>query len=135
MLHTCFLKRGQKRVHENGRQKRKSYYTYVMTEAEIERDLDEIFNESGHVEAECPFERDWRTDGCPSKMILVFCCKHVIICHIMNGSVKSGNEVQSHIPAHVTSNTPRVDFFIRADHCFWYGRDEQKLGSIRNQQQ
>ena len=108
--------------------KLKSMYTYAMTEAEIERDLDEIFKELGYVEEEYPFERDWRTDGCTSKMILAFCRKHCIICHIMNGSVKSGNEVECHIPVYVTSNTPRVDFFIRDDHCFWYGKDVQKLG-------
>ena len=128
MLHTCFLKRGRKRVHENGRQKQKSYYTYAMTEPEIERDLDVIFKELGYVEGEYPFERDWRTDGCTSKMILAFCSKHCIICHIMNGSVKSGNEVECHVPAYTDSHTPRVDFFIKDDHCFWYGKDVQKLG-------
>ena len=56
MLHTCFVKRGQKRVHENGRDIRKSYYTYAMTEPEIERDLDDIFTELGYVEGEYPFD-------------------------------------------------------------------------------
>ena len=128
MLHTCFVKRGQKRVHENGRDIRKSYYTYAMTEPEIERDLDDIFTELGYVEGEYPFGHHWRTDGCTSKMILAFCRKHAIICHVMHGSMKGGKEVECHVPTAVVSHTPRVDFFVRDDHCFWYGKDVQQMG-------
>ena len=98
--------------------KLKSMYTHAMTEAEIERNLDEIFKELGYASGEGPFDRDWRTDGCTSKMIS-FCRKYEIICRIMHSSMKSGNEVECHIPTGADSHTPRVDFFIRDDHCFW----------------
>ena len=45
-----------------------------------------------------------------------FCRRHGIICHIMHGSMKGGNEVECHVPTGVDSHMPRVDFFIRDDH-------------------
>ena len=61
-------------------------------------------------------------------MILAFCRKHAIICHVMHGSMKGGNEVECHVPTGVDSHTPRVDFFIMDEHCFWYGKNVQKMG-------
>ena len=126
MLHSCFLRRSRKRVEENGRTKFKSCYAHVMTEEDIERDLDVIFQELGYVECEYPFENSWKTDGCTSKMILAFCRKHHIICHVMHGSIRE--KVESYTPEVVDSHTSRVDFFIRDDHCFWYGKEAQLMG-------
>ena len=122
MLYASFVKRNKKRVIENGRTKLKSFYEHVLTEEQIERDLDRIFVELGYVAEEYPYESGWREDGCTTKMVLAFCRKHDIICHVYHNVLKNGNELESYSPSNPTSNTPRVDFFIRDDHCYFYGK-------------
>ena len=55
-------------------------------------------------------------------MVLQFCRKHDIICHVYHNAVKNGSELESYTPSGHDCHTPRVDFFLRDDHCFFYGK-------------
>ena len=112
MIRECFLKR-------HGRQ---HSYRPVMDDEAIESQLEHIFQELGYEDNEYPFEQGWRHDGCTSKMILEFCRLHDIICHIYHDSIRKENEVACHVPAKRSSHTPQMNFFIRDDHCYWYGK-------------
>ena len=128
MLFECFVQRRRKRVNDVGRIKCKTF----SPTPQLEEQLGQIFVDLGYVAGACPSEGSWRTDGCTSKMILAFCKKNNIICHIFHGSVKVGNLVDYYVPEKVNSNTAKVDFFIFDDHCFWYGKDVGDLGKDRS---
>ena len=55
-------------------------------------------------------------------MVLRFCQMHGLICHVYHNNVQHGNELESYSPLDADSNTPRVDSFVRDDHCFFYGK-------------
>ena len=95
-----------------------------MTEEQVEAELDKVFVELGYLPNEFPFDRGWREDGCTSRMVLRFCEIHSIVCHIYRGTVKHGSEVESYTPPDADSNSPRISFFIRDDHCFFYGKSD-----------
>ena len=79
---------------------------------------------------EYPFEKGWREDGCTSKMILKFAAKHKIACRIYRDSVGKGNEMECFIPTHHnTSLAPNMNFFVRDEHCFWYGKPLEERGA------
>ena len=127
MLHESFTKRGAEvKIWEDGRPKWKLGYQRRMTEEQIEAELDSIFLKLEYSADEYPFEKGWREDGCTSKMILEFCKRHNIACHIYHDTVRKGNELDCYVPA-----TPRdqVNFFIRDDHCFWYGKSVEERGT------
>jgi len=130
MLHACFVKRAKRNVVDaaTGRKMRKDVYVYARTEEEIWKEMDEIFTTLGYVAGEFPFERDWRLDGCTSKMVIEFCKRNDIICHIYHSQVAHGNELEAWVPHNASDKSPRVDFFIRDSHCFWYGRALEARG-------
>jgi len=129
MLHSCFMARRRKRERdEGGEPKRRYYYTYAKTEDDVEGELDVIFRDLGYSADRYPFEKDWREDGCTGKMVVEFCRRNEIVCHVYRSMVKKGNEIECHIPEKVDSHTPRVDFFVRDDHCFWYGKPLEDMG-------
>ena len=55
-------------------------------------------------------------------MVLRFCQMHGLICHVYHNAVQNGNELESYSPLDADCHTPRVDFFVRDDHCFFYGK-------------
>ena len=55
-------------------------------------------------------------------MVLRFCQMHGIICHVYHNAVQNGNELESYSPSDANCTTPRVDFFVRDDHCYFYGK-------------
>ena len=127
MLHECFTKRTLKeKTWENGRWKFKTGYTRSMTEEQIEDELDIIFDKLQYKGDEYPFEKGWRQDGCTSKMILEFCKTHSLTCRIYKDSVAKGNELDCYIPQ--GNSRIQVNFFVRDDHCFWYGKPLEEKG-------
>jgi len=121
MLHTCFLKEGRAWVTENGRRKRQRVFHEAMREDEIKDELDKIFKEMGYKEAEYPFEGTWRTDGVTSSMVIEFCKRYNINCTCLDAKNRI---VASHHAVSVTGERlSNVMFFVRDDHCFWYGTE------------
>ena len=55
-------------------------------------------------------------------MVLRFCQMHGLICRVYHNAVQNGNELESYSPPDANCHTPRVDFFVRDDHCFFYGK-------------
>ena len=62
-------------------------------------------------------------------MILKFAAKHNIACRIYRDAVGKGNEMECFIPTHKTCTTPNMNFFIRDEHCFWYGKPLEETGA------
>jgi hypothetical protein len=118
MLHSCFLSVKRVRVEENGRIKYRRVYQAAMREDQIKDELDEIFTAVGWLEGEYPYEGTWRTDGVTSSMVLEFCRRHNINCMVLNAKNRI---VASH--AGVGERLSNVHFFVRDDHCFWYGSE------------
>ena len=126
MLHECFTKQCTKvKVWENGRWKIKTGHKHAMSEEQIEHELDLIFSDLHYSGDAYPFEKGWREDGCTSKMILEFCKRRNIACRIYHDTVRKGNELECFIPARYSA---QVNFFIREDHCFWYGKPVENRG-------
>ena len=120
MLHTCFLKEGRVWVTENGRRMRRRVFHEAMREKEIKDELDKIFTES-YKEGEYPFEGTWRTDGVTSSMVVEFCKRYNINCTCIDAKNRI---IASHHAASVTGERlSNVSFFVRDDHCFWYGKE------------
>ena len=88
MLQTSFVT--LKRVRDGGR--KKSAYVEAMTVANVEAELDGIFDklvaEGVYTQGEYPFTSDdrlaWRSEGCTSRMVLDFCRKNQLNCHIFH---------------------------------------------------
>ena len=82
------------------------------------REIDMIFTDMGYVEGEYPFEGTWRTDGVTSSMVIEFCKRYNINCTCVNAR----NRPIAHHQA-TGEHKSNVIFFVRDDHCFWYGSD------------
>ena len=135
MLHSCFVTRRFKRERDEATKKSKKvqYLAYARSEADIESDLDAIFEGLGYKANEYPFEDGWRTDGCNSKMVLELCKRNQIICHVYQAQVHNRNLLESWRPEEADNHTPQVNFFVRDDHCFWYGTPLEKRGNKEHQ--
>ena len=121
MLHTCSLREGRTSVTENGQRKQRRVFHEAMREGEIKDELDKIFTEMGYVEGEYPFEGTWRTDGVTSSMVVEFCRRLNINCTVLDAKNRI---VASHRAASVTGERlSNVNFFVRDDHCFFYGTE------------
>jgi hypothetical protein len=114
MLHTCSLK--TKWI--GGKKKQRRVYEEAMSEEKIKEELDKIFIDMGYKEGEYPFEGHWRTDGVTSDMVVEFCKQYNINCTCVNAN----NRPIAHHQA-IGERKPRVEFFVRDDHCFWYGSE------------
>ena len=62
----------------------------------------------------------WQTDGVTSSMVIEFCKRYNINCTCLDAK---NHIVASHHAASVTGERlSNVNFFVRGDHCFWYGK-------------
>ena len=103
---------------DGGRRKQRRVFTEAMQEEEIKEELDKIFNDMGYKEGEYPFEGTWRTDGVTSSMVIEFCKQYNINCTCVNAN----NRPIAHHQAKGERKS-NVIFFVRDDHCFWYGSE------------
>jgi len=118
MLHSCFLKEKRVWVTDGGRRKQRRVSTEAMQEEEIKKELDKIFNDMGYKEGEYPFEGTWRTDGVTSDMVIEFCKQYNINCMCVTAT----NRIIANHKA-TGERKSNVIFFVRDDHCFWYGSE------------
>ena len=76
-------------------------------------------------ESSYPFESTWRTDGVTSSMVIEFCKRYNINCTVLDAKNRI---VASHHAASVTGERlSNVNFFVRDDHCFWYGNEARGM--------
>ena len=116
MLHSSFIIQKM----EGPRNKRRRVYVEGMEEENIKTELDKIFIDLGYQEGEYPFENTWHTDGVTSSMVIEFCKRFDINCKCIDAK-------QRLIGFHTArkDRQPNVNFFVRDDHCFWYGSDNK----------
>ena len=72
----------------------------------------------GYKEGEYPFEGTWRTDGVTSSMVIEFCKQYNINCMCVTATNRI---IANHKAA--GERKSNVIFFVRDDHCFWYGSE------------
>ena len=89
MLHSCFLQRKRERATVDGRTTWRTSYENARDVRHIEKSLDRIFNELYPRPNTYPWDEEgdgcnWRKEGCTSRMILRFCERNDLICHIFH---------------------------------------------------
>ena len=62
-------------------------------------------------------------------MIVEFCKRMGLICHIFHGDAKKSNLIASYKPSGSNGHTRRVEFVVRDSHCFWYGKPPEEMGT------
>ena len=105
-------------------------HTHDTTEEQHADGLDLIFDKLQYTGDEYPFERGWCGGGCcTSKMVLALCKKHNMCRRAYKDSVEKGSTLDCYIP--VGKSRVQVNFFVRDDHCFWYGKPLAEKGASR----